>query len=142
VGSIFVNVGRKMSSSLFSSQLPMSSPSERHIVNCLLARYRITPESQPQLRWQLLQAAHVAGQLQFTVHWHVHAVMLAHAWQQRDGREIRGQLLRLAGVPLAHLVRRVPVGNTGGADVSAIKPMQVPPQIAAHIAWAKSHEQA
>ncbi len=120
----------------------MPTPSERRIAQRLLTQYRTTPESQPQLRWQLLQAAHVAGQLQFMVHWQVHAVMLAHAWQQRDGREIRGQLLRLAGVPFAHALQRVPVGNTGGADVSAIKPMQIPPEIAAHIAWATSQERA
>jgi Protein of unknown function (DUF3703) len=115
-------------------------PREHKTVERLLTRYRITPETQPELRWQFLQAAHVAGQLQFALHWRVHAVMLVHAWQQRDGREIRGQLLRLAGVPFAHLLQRVPLGNTGGADVSALKPMQVPGQIAAHIAWAKSDE--
>ena len=43
-----------------------------------------------------------------------------------DGREIRGQLPRLALVPLGHLFSRLPAGNTGRSNVSAFAPMDVP----------------
>jgi len=55
--------------------------------------------------------------------------MLRVAWSSGDGREVRGQLLRLALVPLGHLMGRLPLGNTGGASVSAFQPMDVPAEL-------------
>ena len=47
------------------------------------------------------------------------------------GRPARGdgQLMRIALVPVGHLFGRLPVGNTGGANVSAFKPMAIPPEL-------------
>lgn len=73
-----------------------------------------------------LEHAHVLGQRDFTRHGRVHVLMLRAAWDLADGRELRGQLLRLALVPLGHLFKRLPVGNTGRAKVSACAPMDVP----------------
>ncbi len=72
-----------------------------------------------------LERAHVLGQRRFTQHLHVHWLMLLLAASQYDSREIRGQLLRLALTPLGHLTGRLPLGNTGRANVSAFAPMQV-----------------
>jgi hypothetical protein len=44
-------------------------------------------------------------------------------------REVIGQVLRIALVPIGHLVGRLPIGNTGGANVSAFKPMAIPPEL-------------
>jgi hypothetical protein len=77
-----------------------------------------------------LERAHVLGQRDFSRHLKVHVLMLRAAWVLRDGREIRGQLLRTALVPLGHLLRRLPAGNTGGANVSAFEPMRVAPDLA------------
>jgi Protein of unknown function (DUF3703) len=78
----------------------------------------------------LLERAHVLGQRDFARHVHVHLLMLRAAWTLRDGREMRGQVLRLALVPLGHLLRRLPAGNTGGSNVSAFEPMAVAPDLA------------
>lgn len=85
--------------------------------------------SSPALALAQLERAHVLGQRDFMRHWHVHRLMLRAAWALADGREIRGQLLRLALVPLGHLLRRLPIGNTGRSNVSAFAPMDVPPDL-------------
>ena len=56
--------------------------------------------------------------------------MLGIAWQRRDLREIPGQLTRIVAAALFSRLW-VPVGNTGGANVSAMRPMPVPPDLQA-----------
>ena len=80
-------------------------------------------------RWQqafaLLEQAHILGQRSTRAHTLSHWWMLKVGWRQRDWREVRGQWLRL---PAALLMSRlwVPEGNTGGANVSSLKPMAIP----------------
>ena len=76
-----------------------------------------------------LERAHVLGQLDFVPHLRVHWQMLRVGWAAGDRREVTGQLMRIALVPVGHLVGRLPVGNTGGANVSAFKPMAIPPEL-------------
>lgn len=76
-----------------------------------------------------LERAHVLGQLDFVPHLRVHWRMLQTGWAAGDRREVTGQLMRIALVPVGHLVGRLPVGNTGGANVSAFKPMAIPPDL-------------
>lgn len=76
-----------------------------------------------------LERAHVLGQLDFVPHVRVHLRMLWVGWAARDRREVAGQLMRIALVPVGHLVGRLPAGNTGGANVSAFKPMTVSPDL-------------
>jgi hypothetical protein len=64
-----------------------------------------------------LERAHVLGQLDFVPHLRVHWQMLRAGWAAGDRREVAGQLMRL------------PVGNTGGSNVSAFKPMAIPPDL-------------
>jgi len=94
----------------------------------------------PAQRWLWLEAAHVVGQTRFSLHWQSHRCMLAYARTLGDRREIAGQWLRLALVPLGHLLQRLPLGNTGRATVSALRPMQPPPQVQrlvdSALAWA------
>ena len=89
------------------------------------ARASLT-RSEPVLALTQLERAHVLGQRDFIRHWHVHSQMLRAAWDLSDASELRGQLLRLALVPLGHLFKRLPAGNTGRANVSAFAPMEVP----------------
>jgi len=84
----------------------------------------------PRAAFPLLERAHVLGQRDLTRHFSVHLCMLRAAWMQRDAREIAGQILRIALVPLGHLVGRLPRGNTGGSNVSAFEPMEIPPDLA------------
>lgn len=77
----------------------------------------------------LLERAHVLGQRDFVPHLRVHLRMLRVAWSIGDGREIRGQLLRIVLTPIGHLFGRLPIGNTGGANVSAFEQMAIPPDL-------------
>lgn len=76
-----------------------------------------------------LERAHVLGQLDFVPHLRVHWQMLRAGWSVGDWREVMGQLMRIALVPVGHLVGRLPIGNTGGANVSAFKPMPIAPEL-------------
>jgi Protein of unknown function (DUF3703) len=72
-----------------------------------------------------LERAHVLGQQD--THWHVtvHQTMLAFATRHKDAKEMAGQLLRIAGAVTKTPLGIVPTGNTGGANVSPIKPMPI-----------------
>jgi len=72
-----------------------------------------------------LERAHILGQRYTWPHLQSHAAMWLVGWKRRDTRELLGQLPRL----LAALVFSriwVPAGNTGGSNVSALKPMPIP----------------
>lgn len=77
-----------------------------------------------------LERAHVLGQRHTGPHLRSHLGMLAIGWQRRDAREVRGQLARIVAAALFSRLW-VPVGNTGGADVPALRPMPVPAELQA-----------
>jgi hypothetical protein len=80
--------------------------------------------------WAHLERAHILSQPMARSHLVTHLRMLGAAWRRRDGREIGGQLLRLLLAVPGTLSGRYPVGNTGGADVSAFTPMPIPDDLA------------
>ncbi|MFD2454062.1 DUF3703 domain-containing protein [Ideonella paludis] len=86
--------------------------------------------AQPMPAMRSLQRAHVLGQRDIGPHLRVHLLMLRAAWALRDGRELRGQLLRLVLTPIGHLSGRLPLGNIGTSDVSPFEPMALPPDMA------------
>jgi len=51
-----------------------------------------------------LERAHVLGQLDFVPHLRVHWQMLRTGWSAGDRREVAGQLMRIALVPVGHLI--------------------------------------
>lgn len=73
-----------------------------------------------------LERAHIRGQRYLVPHLATHWRMLQTARTRGDHREVRGQIARLAAVFLGYLTGWVPKGNTGGANVSATKPMTPP----------------
>lgn len=77
----------------------------------------------------LLQRAHIAGQLILGPHLLAHFWMLRVALTQADWTEIRGQLIRIALVPVGHLLGRLPAGNPGSTSVNAFKPVSGPNEI-------------
>ena len=101
------------------------SNSQQDIYTFLMRGFIAAAPEQLEDRWEWLIAAHVAVQQQFSLHWRVHWQMLRFALETRDYREVAGQLLRLALVPLGHAVGRLPAGNTGRANVNAFRPMAV-----------------
>ena len=64
-------------------------------------------------------------------HVRTHVAMLGSALRRRDIHELFGQLFRLAVAGPGSLTGRYPVGNTGGANVSAFKPMPIPEDLRA-----------
>ena len=82
-----------------------------------------------QSAFSLLERAHVLGQSPLRRHWTVHVWMLRVGWRRGDTSEVTGQLLRLVLAPLGHLTGRLPVGNTGGSNVSAFASLPVPPDL-------------
>lgn len=81
--------------------------------------------------WTALERAHILAQPRLVPHLRVHVLMLRHAIATRDLREAIGQLVRVALAPLGAATGRIPVGNTGGANVSAFRPMPIPSDLRA-----------
>ena len=84
-----------------------------------------------------LERAHVLGQASTREHVRVHWRMLRWAWRHRDAREFAGQALRIVGAATKTFIGLVPAGNTGGANVSAVRPMPLDPELAAIIEKAR-----
>jgi hypothetical protein len=72
-----------------------------------------------------LARAHILSQRHTFAHTYVHWRMFKAGWQDGDRREIAGQLKRMVAAAIFSRIW-VPVGNTGLANVSAVRPMPVP----------------
>ncbi len=77
-----------------------------------------------------LERAHILGQRFFWRHALSHWWMLKVGLRQRRANEVKGQVLRLIATIPGYLFGWVPKGNTGGANVSPIKPMPLPEDLA------------
>ena len=75
-----------------------------------------------------LERAHVLAQASTVEHVRVHWAMFRWALRHNLAGEAIGQAWRIAGAFLKTWLW-VPVGNTGGADVSGFKPMPIPPDL-------------
>lgn len=75
--------------------------------------------------WEALKTIHIVAQRFTGPHWSSHIHMLRYAPSLRDWREVGGQLLRLALVPLGNATGRLPIGNHGRARVSPFQPMAI-----------------
>jgi hypothetical protein len=72
-----------------------------------------------------LERAHILGQRSTIRHTYAHWLMFRAGLQQRDFREVLGQVPRIvASIVFSRIW--VPLGNTGRARVPAMKPMQLP----------------
>ena len=87
---------------------------------------RARAEGESRAEWEHLERAHILSQPLAGPHLRTHAAMFAAAWRRRDARELAGQTVRLLLALPGTLSGRYPVGNTGGADVSAFQPMPIP----------------
>jgi hypothetical protein len=88
--------------------------------------------------WRALERVHIISQTLFWPHIQSHIAMLGYALALRDGKEIAGQLMRLLLAPLGNLTGRLPIGNTGRADVSAFMPMTIDDELKRQIQDARS----
>lgn len=75
--------------------------------------------------WTLLEDAHILSQPWAWLHVRVHGSMFVAAMVQRDVREVRGQLSRIAVAGPGSFSGRYPTGNTGRARIPATQPMPI-----------------
>ncbi|MBK8396189.1 MAG: DUF3703 domain-containing protein [Leptospiraceae bacterium] len=76
--------------------------------------------------WRYLERAHIIGQYHPISHFGIHFRMLVFAIRVRDRNEFLGQIPRLLVGWIGSLFNRIPVGNTGGANVHILAPMEIP----------------
>lgn len=81
-----------------------------------------------------LERAHVLEQQWALSHTHVHLRLLAWGLRAASPREVLGQVPRVVFGFLGSLIGWVPIGNTGGADVPAERPMPIPADLQALLA--------
>ena len=72
-----------------------------------------------------LERAHILGQSFIAPHVSSHWWMLKIGIRRRDMKEIFGQMTRIIASMLFSKIW-IPIGNTGGANVSPFKPMPIP----------------
>lgn len=79
-----------------------------------------------QVSWQHLERAHILGQAWPLEHTKAHWRMMSFAIKIKNGKEILGQIPRLLVGGVKSFVGEIPVGNSGGANVPPLKPMEIP----------------
>ena len=72
-----------------------------------------------------LERAHILSQRHTWEHVHVHWLMLRLGASEGSWREVLGQFSRIVAAAVFSRIW-VPAGNTGRANVSALKPMPIP----------------
>lgn len=77
-----------------------------------------------------LERAHILSQRYTFAHVSTHLWMMRVGWARRDAREVTSQLVRAIAASFFSKIW-VPLGNTGGANVSAFKPMEIPADLKA-----------
>jgi hypothetical protein len=90
------------------------------------AARRARADGNPFRELHHLERAHILSQPFAGIHIRTHVAMLGYGIRRRDRRQITGQLVRLLVAGPGSATRRYPLGNTGGADVSAVEPMDIP----------------
>jgi hypothetical protein len=92
-------------------------------------RGRATGDSTAE--WKHLERAHILSQPMAGAHVRTHVEMFGAAARRRDFHEVLGQTFRILVAAPGSLTGKFPVGNTGGADVSAFEPMPIPADLQA-----------
>jgi hypothetical protein len=82
-------------------------------------------QATPAVSFRRLERAHVLSQTSTREHVRVHWHMVAWGLRQRNAKETAGQILRIVGAATKTAFGLVPIGTTGGANVSPLKPMPV-----------------
>lgn len=81
--------------------------------------------------WHHLERAHVIGQAYPIEHSTVHWKMLLFGIKIKSYREIFGQIPRLLVGGVKSFVGKIPIGNTGGANVPPLKSLAISDDILA-----------
>ena len=76
-----------------------------------------------------LERAHILGQRNYLPHVQSHYWMYKVGVKTGDVREVLGQVTRMI-MSIFSIIKLVPLGNTGRARISPIKPMPIPADLA------------
>lgn len=79
-----------------------------------------------QQAWRHLERAHILAQAWPREHSYVHWRMLRFGFFIKSPKEVLGQIARLVFGGVKSFVGKIPVGNTGGANVPPLQPMEIP----------------
>lgn len=79
-----------------------------------------------QHAWGRLERAHIIGQSWPMEHTYTHWLMLKFGFNIKSRKEVIGQIPRLVFGGVKSFVGKIPVGNTGGANVPPLQPMEIP----------------
>lgn len=79
--------------------------------------------------WHHLERAHILSQPMAAAHVRTHPAMLTYGIRAHDRREVIGQMIRLVVAGPGSLSGRYPVGNTGGAGISALAVLPIPDEL-------------
>lgn len=94
-------------------------------------------KDQFRIAWNHLERAHIIGQAYPLEHSYVHWKMLLFGIRIKSPKEVIGQIPRLLVGGVKSFVGKIPVGNTGGANVPPLKSMEIPQDIQQIISGAK-----
>ena len=83
-------------------------------------------DNDPSQAWANLERAHILSQPMAGRHVRTHLAMLSFAVRTRKAHEVAGQVFRTLVAAPGSWTGKYPLGNTGGADVSALAPMDIP----------------
>ena len=100
-----------------------------HVERELRESERLEAAGELDAAFACLERAHVLGQPSTVLHVRVHWKMLLWGIRRRSVRECAGQVLRIVGAATKTFLGLVPEGNTGGANVSAVRVLPVPPEL-------------
>ena len=103
----------------------MPNELERYFDQELMEYKKHFDAGQLHLAWRHLERAHIIGQAYPWHHSYVHWKMLLFGIRIKDTNEVIGQIPRLLVGGVKSFVGKIPVGNTGGADVPPLKPLPI-----------------
>ncbi|MES2836485.1 MAG: DUF3703 domain-containing protein [Bacteroidota bacterium] len=99
---------------------------KKHVNDELLRSKETFNKGELQTSWRHLERAHILGQAYPIEHSKAHWHMLLFAFRIKNTKEIIGQIPRLLVGGIKSFVGEIPLGNTGGANVPPLKPMEIP----------------
>ncbi|MDX1545319.1 MAG: DUF3703 domain-containing protein [Christiangramia sp.] len=79
--------------------------------------------------WNALERGHILGQAYPLEHTYSHWLMLKFGLKIKNFMEVLGQIPGLLAGGVKSCVGVIPVGNTGGANVPPIRPMEFAPDL-------------
>lgn len=97
-----------------------------HVDNEISCAEKAYLKNELKASWHHLERAHILGQAWPIQHTLVHWRMMVFAFKIKNIKEIIGQIPRLLVGGIKSFVAEIPLGNSGGADVPPLKPMEIP----------------